>query len=115
MGTAAVWSKDTASGEKIEFLVAHRGTSRQQGRIVGISGQANLGAISLAGLELLGRHTSALTVPIGLLDNEMMTAQVRVPRFGAYAVNKAVTFPKGAVGREASGIRVTRRGSRRRR
>lgn len=90
---AAVWSKDAASGEKIEFLVAHQGTARQQGRVVGISGQANLGAISLAGLELLGRYTSALTVPIGLLDNEMMAAQVRVPRLGAYAVNKAVTFP----------------------
>jgi hypothetical protein len=90
---AAVWSKDAASGEKIEFLIAHQGTARQQGRVVVVRGQEHLGAISLAGLDLLGRHTSVLTMPIGFLDNEMVTAQVRVPLLGAYVVNKAVTFP----------------------
>jgi hypothetical protein len=92
-GAAAVWSKDAASGEKIEFLIAHQGTARQQGRVVAVPGQASLGAISLAGLDLLGRHTSVLTVPIGLFENEMVMAQVRIPRLGAYVVNKAVTFP----------------------
>jgi hypothetical protein len=92
-GPSAVWSKDPASGETVEFLIPHRGTARQQGRIITVPGQHDLGAISLAGLELLGRHTSVLTVPIGLLEDELVTAEVRVPRLGAYVVNKAVTFP----------------------
>jgi hypothetical protein len=89
---AAVWSKNAASGEKIEFLAAHQGTARQQGRVVAVAGQADLGAISLPGLDLLQRHTLVLAVPIGLLENETITADVRVPRLGAYVVNKAVTF-----------------------
>ncbi len=91
--SAAVWSKDGATGEKIEFLVAHQGSARQQGRVVPLPGQENLVAIQLVGLDLLERHPSTLTVPIGLLDNEMMMARLRVPRLGAFVVNKAVTFP----------------------
>jgi hypothetical protein len=92
-GASAIWSKDPASGEKVEFLIAHQGTARRQGQVVSVAGQENLGAISLAGLDLLGRHTSVLQVPLGVFEQELVTADVRVPRLGAYVVNKAVTFP----------------------
>ncbi|MGH7461709.1 MAG: GSU2403 family nucleotidyltransferase fold protein [Longimicrobiales bacterium] len=95
--TPAVWVKDPDSGEQVEFLVAHTGSARQIGKVVPVSGQPDLGALSLDGLELLARHTTFLTVLVGKFDGEMKTVQVRVPRLGAYVINKAITFPKRAL------------------
>jgi hypothetical protein len=90
---AAAWAKDPEAGEKVEFLIAHTGTARQRGRVVPVRDHEGLGAISLVGLDLLRQHASILRVPLGLHEGAIYEADVNVPRLGAYAVNKAVTFP----------------------
>lgn len=90
---AAVWAKEPEAGEKVEFLIAHSGTARQRGQVIPISEQEGLGAIALVGLDLLRRNTTVLNVPLGRFEGAIQEAEVNVPRLGAYAVNKAITFP----------------------
>jgi hypothetical protein len=91
---AAAWAKDPEAGEKVEFLIAHRGTARQRGRVVPVPDQEGLGAISLDGLDLLRRHTQVLHVTLGKYNGAVHRAAVNLPRLGAFAVNKAATFPR---------------------
>lgn len=89
---AAVWANDPERGEKVEFLVPNAGPYRDLGRVVPIGAQRGIGAIALAALDILRRHTSALEVPAVDADGARRLVTVRVPRLGAYVVNKAATF-----------------------
>jgi hypothetical protein len=91
---AAVWTKAPEVGEKVEFLITHRGTAHQLGRVVPVGDQNGLGAVSLEGLQLLRTHTTLLSVPLGAHAGQHQEADVRVPLLGAYVVNKASTFPR---------------------
>lgn len=91
-GVAAVWANDPDRGEKIEFLVPHTGPFRDLGTVVRVGGQAGIGAISLASLDVLQRHTTTLTVPALSPDETRQLIPVRVPRLGAYVINKTATF-----------------------
>ncbi|MBV9107918.1 MAG: hypothetical protein JO306_00750 [Gemmatimonadetes bacterium] len=89
-GGLAVWEGDLMAGEKVEFLVEHRGTALQVGTIVPIVGQPGLGAISLPGLAVMMRFRQPLKIPFATGGPE--TLDVWVPRLGAYLVNKAQTY-----------------------
>jgi hypothetical protein len=85
---AAVWTH-ADGGDAIEFLVPHRGPLRPSTGPVPITGQPGVTAIMLPDVEFLGRHTTLLQVPV----NDTVLA-VRVPRLGAYVINKGLTFPR---------------------
>lgn len=86
----AVWVRDLAVGEKIEFLTTFHGTARGKGYPVALEGQPGLSAIPLPGLELLRDHTEILHLPEGGGGSPGLS--VRVPTLGAYVINKAATF-----------------------
>lgn len=90
--TAAVWTNDPASGEKIEFLVPHAGPSRTLGQIVGVMQQPGVGAVALDRLDLLQRHTRRLRIPALDATGNTQLVEVCVPTLGAYVLNKAATF-----------------------
>lgn len=89
---AAVWADKPEVGEKIEFLVDHRGPFKSVGEIRAVAQQPGLGAIALDGLWFLHRHATTLEVPSGAADPGVMGLQIRVPCLGAYVINKAATF-----------------------
>jgi hypothetical protein len=91
-GPSAVWAAGLESGEMIEFLTPHTGTATQQGATVPVPGHGDVGAISLSAVGLLAAHTVTFSVPVGQVDGRVEHVDVRVPRLGAYVVNKAVTF-----------------------
>jgi hypothetical protein len=91
-GPSAVWAAALESGEMIEFLTPHTGTATQQGATVALPGHGDVGAISLSAAALLAAHATTLSVPVGQLDGRIEHVDVRVPRLGAYVINKAVTF-----------------------
>jgi hypothetical protein len=90
-GGLAVWEGDVREGEKIEFLVAHEGTSRQLDTVVPVTAQAGMGAIPLGGLEFMRRFRQKLRVPV-LAGGGETFLEIWVPTLGAYTVNKASTF-----------------------
>jgi len=97
--TCAVWATSPERGEKVEFLVPHQGTRHDLNKRVAVRGQhgsdtANLGAIALATLDVMQAHTTTLLVPIGRVEHELTTVNLRVPTLGAYCLNKAITFPQ---------------------
>ncbi|HWZ58989.1 MAG TPA: hypothetical protein VNW46_08455 [Gemmatimonadaceae bacterium] len=85
---AAVWAH-ADGGDAIEFLVPHRGPLRPSAGPVPVTGQPGVTAIMLPGVEFLGRHTTVLHVPG---DDDILA--VRVPRLGAYVINKGLIFPR---------------------
>jgi len=85
----AVWVRDAAAGEKIEFITVHRGIAQGQGRVVPLTEQPGVGAIPLAELEVIRSHTRTLLLPP---LPQLRAVEVQVPRLGAYVVNKALTF-----------------------
>jgi hypothetical protein len=91
-GPSAVWIGGLESGEMIEFLTPHTGTANQQGATVPLPGHGDIGAISLSAVALLGAHTTTLSVPVGQFAGRVEHVDVRLPRLGAYIVNKAATF-----------------------
>jgi hypothetical protein len=91
-GPSAVWSAASDTGEEIEFLTPLHGAATELGSTVGVHGHGRLGAIRLVGLEILGRHTNTMTVPVGDVGGRMQDVAARVPRLGAYVVNKGATF-----------------------
>jgi nucleotidyltransferase-like protein len=100
-GPFAVWTGDVAAGEKVEFLVQHTGTARQQGEVVPIDAQEALGAISLDGVGMMMRFRRRLRVPAGSEDLD-----VGVPTLGAYVVNKCRSYARRAA--VASGVNPKR-------
>lgn len=90
VGGLAVWEGDLKAGEKVEFLVEHRGTALQIGNVVPVAGQPGLGAISLPGLAVMMRFRQPLKIPFATDGSEAL--DVWVPRLGAYLVNKAQTY-----------------------
>lgn len=86
-----MWVRDMAAGEKIEFLVEHRGPALRKGDSVPVGGQEGVAAIPLPNLDLL-ENTRSLRVPAGALEGTDQWLEVRVPMLGAYVVNKAATF-----------------------
>ena len=87
--SGAIWIRDDADDEMIEFFTAHQGTARQIGKARSITGQSDLAAISLTHLSLLTEETR--TLEIGA-SSDGATLFVRVPSLGGYVLNKAVTF-----------------------
>lgn len=88
-GAAAIWVRDAGIGEKIEFITAHRGVARGEGRVVPLTEQPGVGAIPLTELEVIRSHTRTLLLPP---VPGFHAVEVRVPTLGAYVVNKALTF-----------------------
>lgn len=104
---AAIWHRDDTSGEALEFFVPHAGTARQLGRVTPLREHTGVGAISLSDLEVLKEHTQELQIPVGLPARRVEYLPVRVPRLGAFLVNKAATFHKRQhTGTAASGART---------
>jgi hypothetical protein len=95
---AAVWVRDIEAGEKVEFFVEHRGTARGRSSVRAIREQPGLGAISLAGLEFMRAHSGVLGVPTTDAAGKPVSLEVRVPLLGAFAVDKAMTFPQRSAG-----------------
>jgi hypothetical protein len=93
---AAVWANAPARGERIEFLVPHRGTIHHLNQVIPIRSQHPLGAISLTALEVMQRHATQLHVPAVGRDGEREIVKIRVPLLGAYLLNKAATFNRRA-------------------
>ncbi len=91
---AAVWANKPEVGEKIEFLVDHAGPFKTLGEIHAVAEQPGLGAIALEGLWFLRQHIVTLEVPAGPAGVGMEGLPVRVPRLGAYVINKAATFSR---------------------
>lgn len=91
--SVAVWTREVEAGEKVEFLTTHTGTAQQRGQIVPVANQEGLGAVALVGLDILHRHRTSLTVPLGTFEGAIRLAKVSLPRLGAFAINKAITFP----------------------
>jgi len=104
---AARWSARPPRGEQIDFLVAHAGPARRIGRPRIIDGQPGVAAISLPGLEALGRHTITMRLPFSMTSVSSSSSSVaplttrvlsrahlsvRVPTLGVYAIQKAATF-----------------------
>jgi hypothetical protein len=81
----AVWAGDPLRGERVEFLVPHAGTQRGIGRPTALRGQAGISALALDRLMILQKHTRTISIPT-------QTFSVRVPRLGAYLIQKAATF-----------------------
>jgi hypothetical protein len=90
-GGLAVWEGDVQAGEKIEFLVPHEGTSRQEGTVVPVTAQSGMAAIPLGGLEFMRRFKQKLALPVAT-DGGEQSIEIWVPSLGAYTVNKASTF-----------------------
>lgn len=93
-GEAAIWFRNDASGEVLEFLVPHAGTAKQLGKITPLREHAGVGAISLSDLEVLQEQTQELRIPVTLAGGQVEYLLVRVPRLGAFLCNKAATFHK---------------------
>ena len=90
---AAVWTNAPERGERVEFLVVHEGTRAGIGDQRELPRQPKLSAISLPELDIMGKFTRELKVPI-TTDGGNEALRIRVPVLGAYVVNKALTFPK---------------------
>lgn len=90
----SIWASEPASGEKVEFFVAHRGMARDIGRPVALTGQDGLGAIPLTDMSLLQTYTQTVDVPIAVAGAAPQRLPVRVPTLGAYLATKAATFDK---------------------
>ncbi len=99
---AAVWTAADGGSTAIEFLIPHTGPLRSRNPPVAVRGQQGIAALMLTDLGILERHTMFLQVPleeraaIALQDGGGSDdrASVRVPRLGAYVLNKAMTFPR---------------------
>lgn len=98
---AAVWTGSHATGEAIEFLVAHTGRFRRTSAPVPVPGQPGIAAIMLTDLALLERHTTVVRIPLQTVASAAAerpesddVIAVRIPILGAYLLNKAITFPK---------------------
>lgn len=89
----AVWEGDIAAGEKIEFLVPHAGTGRQQGNVVPVTAHRGMDAIPLEGLELMRQFKRQLEVPI-VTAGQSSALRIWVPLLGAYVINKASTYAR---------------------
>lgn len=92
-GGLAVWMGDIGSGEKLEFLVPHRGVARAEGNIVAVEGQPGIAAIPLWGLELLWRFKQRLRIPITTVEGAS-GLEIWLPTLGAYVVSKATTYAR---------------------
>lgn len=89
---AAEWRGNVVAGEAIEFLVPHDGHFRTLNQVIPIGGQKGMGAMALSSLEILWQDTEVLRVPARGPVGEEIEVEVRVPRLGAYVLNKAATF-----------------------
>lgn len=86
----AVWVRNAAAGEKIEFLTANTGMGVGRGVPVELRGQPGIHVIPLPGLEILRDHTRMFTLPEP--EGGLPPLEIRVPLLGAYVINKAATF-----------------------
>jgi hypothetical protein len=99
---AAVWTAADGGSTAIEFLIPHTGPLRSRNPPVAVRGQQGIAALMLTDLGILERHTMFLQVPLEELaatplqdgSGSENRASVRVPRLGAYVLNKAMTFPR---------------------
>ena len=89
--SAAVWLGDPATGAKIEFLTGLTTPAMRLARTLPVGDQPGLGALALPDdLMLLERHSITLTA-VWTVAGERRELIIRVPRLGAYIINKALT------------------------
>jgi hypothetical protein len=91
-GPSAVWERDAAAGERIEFFVEHRGAWSGVSQVVAVEPGGNLGGLALEGVGVLRDHSVVLPVPLGTAAGREELVLVRVPELGAFALHKGVTF-----------------------
>ncbi len=91
-GPSAVWERDAASGERIEFFVEHRGPWGGVSQVVGVEPAGHLGGLTLEGVGVLRDHSVILSVPLDRAAGGEEVALVRVPELGAFALHKGATF-----------------------
>jgi hypothetical protein len=105
-GPYAVWANDPDVGEKVEFLVSNPGTARQEGTVLPVQSQPDLGAIALDALSIMARHTDTIVVPreafqaAGVPCDSDITCVV--PTLGAYTSTRV---------RRSSNVRPLRLGT----
>lgn len=88
----AVWERDAARGERIEFFLDHRGPGAEAGKVrVSGAGDGSSG-LSLEGLGFLRENSVVLKIPApgGMDPAEPML--VRVPTLPAFLVHKGAIF-----------------------
>lgn len=100
---AAVWLEQGAGDAKIEFLAGFTTPVMRQARALPVEDQPGLGALALPDdLMLLERHGTMLKVA-WTHAAEHRELMIRVPRLGAYVINKAVASRRRPMGPSASG------------
>ena len=83
-------------GDEIEFFVPLSGLLNRAVETAIVPGQPGLAAIELPDLGVLTRFSKMLRLPLQLappVGAARDGIEFRVPRLGAYLLNKAVTFP----------------------
>lgn len=88
--TGIVWGRDVQGGERIEFLLAHRGPALRAGRPIPIAQQPGLRALPLDHLWVLEASTGVILFPSP--DGQGPPVGIRVPSITAFVLNKANTF-----------------------
>lgn len=92
--SGAVWARAADRGRRVEFLTPHRGPAATLGTVTEVDGQPGIAALMLEGLELLGRFTRTVEMPVQTSEGRLESVAVRVPTLGAYVVQKAATYPR---------------------
>jgi hypothetical protein len=98
----AVWERDTARGERIEFFLDHVGPAKELGGVRSQVPGSGVGGLSLNGLKFLREKTVDLWVPDGPSAGRGEGLTVRVPSLPAYLVQKGATFFRRSDGERSS-------------
>jgi Nucleotidyltransferase len=85
---SAVWERDVAAGERVEFFIEHSGPFESLGEVHPLEPGTQLGGLALRDMSVLREHAVSLPVPL----NEGEVALLRVPALGVYVIHKAATF-----------------------
>jgi hypothetical protein len=88
----AVWERDTARGERIEFFLGHSGPAKTVGGVGPVPGEVGVGALSLEGMQFLREQIVELPVNAEGKRSGTDTLSVRVPSLPAFLIHKGAIF-----------------------
>lgn len=88
----AVWERDTALGERIEFFLDHVGPGRGVGKVRMSQAGEGVAGMSLDGLAFLSENSVELRVPGPPYVESGELLGVRVPTLPAFLVHKGTIF-----------------------
>ena len=88
----AVWERDEARGERIEFFLDHRGPGTEAGKVRVSRGDDGSAGLSLEGLGFLREESVVLQVPSPASIHPAEPLGVRVPTLPAFLVHKGAIF-----------------------